>query len=76
MQEVYFTSALFIALPVVIMLIINLFQSGVAGLRSQNYLTELQMTVPLFITAIKDYKIGKFIGKIMPVDPAAAASYK
>jgi hypothetical protein len=72
MQEVYFTSALFIALPVIVMLISNLFQSGIAGLRSQNYLTELQVAVPLFITAIKDYKIGKFTGKIMPVDPSAA----
>ncbi len=67
MQEVHFVSALFIAVPVVVMLVINLFGSGLAGLRSQNYLTELQMTVPLFITAVRDYRIDKFAGKIMPV---------
>lgn len=66
MQEVHFASALFIAIPVVVMLVMNLFESGVAGLRAHNYMTELQMAVPLFISAVRDYRIEKFAGKIMP----------
>jgi hypothetical protein len=71
MNEVYFASALFILIPSIIILIINILEFGIAGLRNLNYMTDFAITIPLFIAAIKDYKVDKFRGRIFKVESAA-----
>jgi hypothetical protein len=65
-QELYFTSGLFSFLLAVLFIIYNSDNGLVNSLLSgSDYLPQLFFAVPFCISALKDYEVDRFLGKVM-----------